>query len=1160
MRANATWSDTVQDTSATPQPIYAVTFTVDGTKLVAGAGAEVLVYNAVEGNLIKSLKGHKDAVISLAPLLNGGFASGGADKQVVIWSSQMDGVLKYTHNDTIQSLNTNPASGVLLSCTGSDYGIWSPDVKNVPKTKVPARICSSSWTRDGLHFALGLYNGLVLIRSTTGEEKCKIQRESPIFALSFSKQIENPGEDVLAITDWNQRFGLFTMTGMQLGKDRRVPYDAMTMQHYKNGQYILMGGSDKKLNLYNAEGIKIGPVSERNGWIWSCAVNPTKDMIAVGANDGTVSVVQVEFETVHGLYGDRYAYRSNMTEVVIQDLVSEQQARIKCRDYIKKIAVYKDRLAVQLPERLVVYELFHDENGDMHYRIKDKINKNFDCNLLVVASQHVLLCHDKKLQLFNFFGEKEREWSLDNVIRYLKVIGGPKAREGLLVGLKDGSILKIFVDSPFPIPILKHQFPIRCIDLNLDRKLLAVVDEQQTCTVYDIKTQEILYQEPNADAVAWNLEVSSMLCYSGNSQINIKVGDFPAFQQNGHGLVVGVRGSKILCLDGMSMLTYDIPVAVSMERYLQKGNYEKAYEMACLGVPELDWKKLGLDALEHLSFDVAKRSFIRIKEYVYLEGIRQLEKGKNDFKFDHDSIMAEVNTLSGNYQEAARYWKKSGQIEKAINMFTELNMWEQATQLASETNATTEAILLKKAQMQEDRKDILAAAQTYEQVGDYAQAVQLLGPPGYVDKLIEIVRKISDEETKILEKCVYFFRKHANHVFALETLKKLKDIPNLLKLMMELNQWEEAFKVVDLSPQYSGMVHLPYGNWLAAHDRFVEAQEHYVKAGRPDEAVRVLKRLSANSVFQRCYDDAAYYYFCLSKEILSMLPPDKLEHELEDQEHLLLQDYKTFSDYADIYHAYAEIYRFVEDPFTFASSGLLLGASKTVLHKSSKYPDIQGISKSYCWYTMAKIARNMQANKLSRYAFEKLLQLHLPSKWENTIELSALMMRAKPNTDKPEHVVQCPQCHTENPLFNPKAEQCLNCLEPFVLSRHSFEALPLIQFVPEQDISEREAMHLISVEPKGHKEDALSLELTLAERSRTGYKPLVLGREDLLELNPYHVFVKNYPVQCVPSVYYKLTDPQARIVMCDTCQSFFQEDEWTTIMVSTKKCEFCRSH
>ena len=42
----------------------------------------------------------------------------------------------------------------------------------------------------------------------------------------------------------------------------------------------------------------------------------------------------------------------------------------------------------------------------------------FDCNLLVVTSRHVILCQERRLQLFNLAGTKEREWLMDSSIRW----------------------------------------------------------------------------------------------------------------------------------------------------------------------------------------------------------------------------------------------------------------------------------------------------------------------------------------------------------------------------------------------------------------------------------------------------------------------------------------------------------------------------------------------------------------------------------------------------------------------------------------------------------------------------------------------------------------------------------------------------------------------
>ena len=102
--------------------------------------------------------------------------------------------------------------------------------------------------------------------------------------------------------------------------------------------------------------------------------------VAVGCEDGSIAMYQLIFSTIHGLYQDRYAFRDYMTDVIIQHLITEQKVRIKCRDYVKKIAVYRDRLAVQLPDRIVVYEV--QRNGEskvaqdpnsMHYRVLAKM-------------------------------------------------------------------------------------------------------------------------------------------------------------------------------------------------------------------------------------------------------------------------------------------------------------------------------------------------------------------------------------------------------------------------------------------------------------------------------------------------------------------------------------------------------------------------------------------------------------------------------------------------------------------------------------------------------------------------------------------------------------------------------------------------------------------
>jgi hypothetical protein len=77
----------------------------------------------------------------------------------------------------------------------------------------------------------------------------------------------------------------------------------------------------------------------------------------------------------------------------------------------------------------MVYEPDAKDPLDMHYKLVWRVVKSLDCNLLVVTSQNIILCQEKRLQLYNFKGKKLREWVLDAVIRYIRVVGGPTGRE-----------------------------------------------------------------------------------------------------------------------------------------------------------------------------------------------------------------------------------------------------------------------------------------------------------------------------------------------------------------------------------------------------------------------------------------------------------------------------------------------------------------------------------------------------------------------------------------------------------------------------------------------------------------------------------------------------------------------------------------------------------
>ncbi|XP_039626944.1 intraflagellar transport protein 122 homolog [Polypterus senegalus] len=1181
MRAILTWMDKVHDRDKVEQCVYDLAFKPDGTQLIVAAGIRVMVYDTSDGTLIQPLKGHKDTVYCVAYAKDGKrFASGSADKSVIIWTSKLEGILKYTHNDSIQCVAYNPITHQLASCSSGDFGLWSPEQKSVSKNKVNSKITCCGWTNDGQYLALGMFNGIVSIRNKNGEEKVKIERPggslSPIWSIAWNPS-KDEHNDILAVADWGQKLSFYQLSGKQIGKDRSLNFDPCCVSFFSKGEYIVMGGSDKQVSLYTKDGIRLGPIGEQNSWVWSCKVKPESNYVVVGCQDGTIALYQLIFSTIHGLYKDRYAYRGSMTDVIVQHLITEQKVRIKCRELVKKIAIYKNRLAIQLPEKILIYELYSDDSTDMHYRVKEKICKKFECSLLVVCSQHIILCHEKRLQCLSFNSVKEREWLMESLIRYIKVIGGPPGREGLLVGLKNGAILKIFVDNPFAITLLKQVTSVRCLDMSASRNKLAVVDEHNTCLVYDIRTKELLFQEPNANSVAWNTQCEDMLCFSGSGYLNIKASNFPVHQQKLQGFVVGYNGSKIFCLHVYSMSAVEVPQSAPMYQYLEKKMFKEAYQIACLGVTDNDWRDLAMEALEGQDFETAKKAFIRVRDLRYLELINSIEERKKRGETNNDLFLADVFAYQGKFHEAAKLYKKTGNDSCALNMYTDLRMFEYAKDfLGSGDPKDTKMLITKQADWAKNINEPKSAAAMYLSAGEHMKAIEIIGDHGWVDMLIDLARKLDKAEREPLSRCAFFFKKLEHHGYAAETYMKMGDLKSLVVLHVDTHHWDEAFELVEKHPEFKDYVYVPYAQWLAENDRFEEAQKAFHKAGRQNEAVKVLEQLTHNAVVESRFNDAAYYYWMLSMQCLD------IARENEEKKAEMLEKFQKFQHLAELYHVYHSIQRYTDEPFSSHLPETLFNISRYLLHNLTKNTPL-GIYKVNTLYALAKQSKALGAYKLARHAYEKLQGLRIPARFQETIELGSLTLRSKPFHDSEELIPMCYRCSTNNPLLNNQGNVCINCRQPFIFSASSYEVLPLVEFYLEEGITDEEAVALIDLEaPRAEKSNTNWQEITQAdsqtlrlddsednaeedpftaklsfEQGGSEFVPVVVNRSVLRSMSRRDVLIKRWP-KPLKWQYYRSLLPDVSITMCPSCFQMFHSEDYELLVLQHNCCPYCR--
>ena len=82
----------------------------------------------------------------------------------------------------------------------------------------------------------------------------------------------------------------------------------------------------------------------------------------------------------------------------------------------------------------------------------------------------------------------------------------------------------------------------------------------------------------------------------------------------------------------------------------------------------------------------------------------------------------------------------------------------------------------------------------------------------------------------------------------------------------------------------------------------------------------------------------------------------------------------------------------------------------------------------------------------------------------NQIDLAMITIQSKPYLDKDELLPVCYRCSTTNPLISVGAQgdACVNCYHSTVRSFASFDHLPLVEFVPEEGISDEMAIELIN--------------------------------------------------------------------------------------------------
>lgn len=909
----------------------------------------------------------------------------------------------------------------------------------------------------------------------------------PVWCLQFNPVKFETTDNIITLGCWGHGLVQFKVTGgdtySRLGNGRALKDgDPTVMQFYPSGELFALGTSNGSVDLYTKDCLYIGPVQKYADWVWGTSVNAPHNIVVSGTSKGTLKAHQVLFPMVHGLYKDRYAYRDQLTDVIIQHLVTDVRVRIRCRDYVKKIALFKERLAVLFTDRIILYSVSADDEFDMKYKGIKKIAYKGECSLMLTGYSHLLTCFERKIKLIDFSGKQEEEWNFDSYIRYAKMMGGPAGREMVLVALRNGEVFKLFVDNPFPVLLVKIPSAVRCADLSCDKTRLAVVDDHLNLFVYKVETKDVLYQDTKVTSVAFNSELDDVLAFSKEDNVLlIKTGDFPAVSQKLTGIIVGFKNSKVFVLQGTVMNTIDVPQSGTLLKFVECKAFSRAYQIGCLGVTEQDWEHLGFEAIMEKQFDIARKAFTKLKDLKYIDLVsnteRQSKAGESDAV-----IKAETLAYHGNYNEAASVLIKVKNYKRAMELYVELDNWDKVNEVAalmakeekSDAPTVSKELIKMQADSAKRNRNYKQAAELYVQGGYMKEAIEVCGEHGMLDFINRICKELDKQRDEdLIRMCVKYFVTKGNYGYAKEGYLRLGDMKGLVELCVAFKRWNEGLYLVKQNPVLNNVFYVPFAEHLTGLGKYDQAQECYKRASRLDLTLKILGSLAGNAIMEKRFKDGAYYHW---KQALESLREVKSINNPSGEEIELLRSYGRFRRLAHIYYAYELVNKYLEEPFQDVIGGISF--SSCVFNAACYILNIIGketppnISRIYLYYTVGKLGSQQEAYWTARNAFEVLKTAKIPAEWQSTIDLEALKIKAKPFTDKEGISPVCNRCMNSNHFVTANEDCCTFCGHPFLRSFISFETIPLVEFQLHPNLTHAKAMDLIKADHPSKKRNA----------------------------------------------------------------------------------------
>ncbi|XP_042189213.1 intraflagellar transport protein 172 homolog [Callorhinchus milii] len=427
-----------------------------------------------------------------------------------------------------------------------------------------------------------------------------------------------------------------------------------------------------------------------------------------------------------------------------------------------------------------------------------------------------------------------------------------------LIDIKTIAIVDLI--SGYNLGAISHDTKIDWLELNETGHKLLFRDKRLSLHLFDIesttKTTVLNYCSyvqwvPGSDVVV--AQNRGNLCVWYNVDAPERVTMFPL-----KGDIVDLERShgktEVIVTEGVNTISYTLDEGlIEFGTAIDDGDYDRA--VAFLETLEMSseteamWKTLSKLSLEAKQLHIAERCFAALGDVAKARFLRdtnqiadQAAKEYGGDGTDNYIVCARLAMLEKNYKLAESYYLEQNAIDKAMDMYQELHMWDECI-LVAEAKGHPELENLRRSyyqwlmetnqdekagEVKENNEDYIGAINLYLKAGLPAKAARLALNRKELMTNVEVINKIAAALIKgdFYERAGDLYDKIGNPQRALECYRK----GNAFRKAVELSRFAFPSEVVKLEESW--------GDYLVQQKQLDAAINHYIEAGCAKKAIQ----------------------------------------------------------------------------------------------------------------------------------------------------------------------------------------------------------------------------------------------------------------------------------------------------------------------------------